>query len=156
MHPEQPNDRQRINTVFGETLFIHLTRTSKLDQAVSLVKALQSGLWHLASDGTEIERTAQPKPLVYDHVAISRELKNMNALEDAWVKWFEQQNLDPLRVTYAELSERPKATLTRILKALGQPIANVEDITIGIAKLADQTNQEWADRFRAEHSSKHR
>ncbi|MEO9822552.1 MAG: Stf0 family sulfotransferase [Paracoccaceae bacterium] len=156
LHPERPNDRQRINTVFGETLFIHLTRTSKLDQAVSLVKAFQSGLWHLASDGTEIERTAQPKPLVYDDVSITRELECMNALEDAWIKWFAQQKLNPLRVTYAELSERPKATLARILNALGQPIVNVQDTTIGVAKLADQTNQEWADRFRAEHSSKHR
>ncbi|MEO9895047.1 MAG: Stf0 family sulfotransferase [Paracoccaceae bacterium] len=156
LHPEQSNDRQLIDTVFGETLFTHLTRTNKLDQAVSLVKALQSGLWHLASDGTEIERTAQPKPLVYDDVSISRELKSMNALEDAWIIWFEQQKLDPLQVTYADLSQRPKATLARILKALGQPIVNVQDITIGVAKLADQTNQEWVDRFRAEHSSKHR
>ena len=110
----------------------------------------------MATDGTEIERTAQPKPLVYDGVAITRELENMNALEEAWIKWFAEQKLDPLQVTYADLSEHPKATLARILTALGQTIANVDEITIGVAKLADQINQEWADRFRAEHSSKHR
>ena len=81
LHPDHSNDRQRLNTAFGKTLFIHLTRTNKLDQAISLVKASQTGLWHLASDGTEIERTAQPKPLVYDGVAIARELESMNALE---------------------------------------------------------------------------
>ncbi|MEO9515379.1 MAG: Stf0 family sulfotransferase [Paracoccaceae bacterium] len=156
LHPEQSNDRQRIHTAFGETLFIHLTRANKLDQAISLVKAHQSGLWHLASDGTEIERTAQPRPLVYDGVAIAHELKRMNTLEEAWIKWFAEQKLDPLQVTYADLSEHPRATLAHILTALGQTIANVNEITIGVAKLADQINQDWADRFRAEHSSKHR
>ena len=110
----------------------------------------------MATDGTEIERTAQPKPLVYDGVAIARELESMNALEEAWIEWFAEQKLDPLKVTYAELSEHPKTTLARILTAFGQTITNVEETTIGVAKLADQINQEWADRFRAEHSNKHR
>ena len=34
------------------------SRENKLAQAVSLIKAEQTGLWHIAPDGTELERVA--------------------------------------------------------------------------------------------------
>jgi LPS sulfotransferase NodH len=56
-------DSERIQVAFGKTLFIHLTRLNKLDQAISYVKASQSGLWHKAPDGTELARVSCIKSL---------------------------------------------------------------------------------------------
>lgn len=66
LHPDRPDDAARLEAAFGPTLFIHLTRLDKIGQAVSYVKAQQSGLWHRASDGTELERLSPPREPVYD------------------------------------------------------------------------------------------
>ena len=39
LHPKQHSDVDRINTTFGETAFIYLSRKNKLKQAISCVKA---------------------------------------------------------------------------------------------------------------------
>ena len=66
LHPESDGEYGRFQAAFGRTLFVHLTRTDKVAQAVSYVKAQQTGLWHMAPDGTELERLAPPKDPVYD------------------------------------------------------------------------------------------
>ncbi|MER8584457.1 Stf0 family sulfotransferase [Mesorhizobium sp. M1338] len=46
--PQLPSDRARLEKAFGRILCIHLSREDKLAQAVSLIKAEQTGLWHIA------------------------------------------------------------------------------------------------------------
>ena len=66
LHPGLATDKDRISATFGPTLFIHLTRQNKLDQAISLVKANQTGLWHKSADGSDLERTAPHQDPIYD------------------------------------------------------------------------------------------
>lgn len=46
LHPGCSSDSELFQAAFGSTLFIHLTRANKLGQAISFVKATQTGLWH--------------------------------------------------------------------------------------------------------------
>lgn len=150
LYPSRANDTARINAAFGETLFVHLTRDNKLDQAISYIRAQQSGLWHAAPDGTEIERLSEPKDPKYDAAAISAQLAAFKRMETEWEDWFSKEGLTPIRVTYSELSAAPYATLTSVLDALGlDPDPNAE-ITPPTAKLANEINAEWAERFRRE------
>jgi LPS sulfotransferase NodH len=55
IHPDPLDDPARFELAFGKPLYIHLSRQDKVAQAVSLLKAKQSGLWHRAADGTERE-----------------------------------------------------------------------------------------------------
>ena len=45
------------------------------------------------------------------------------------------------------LSANPVATLIRICKELGVKAPNVDDITPGVAKLADETSLDWMRRY---------
>jgi len=150
LYPSLPDDNSRIDAAFGNTLFVHLTRENKLDQAISYAKAKLSGLWHMAPDGTELERLSEPKEIVYDAEAIAAQLALSEQMETEWEEWFATKKIKPLRVTYGELSAAPYATLGRILKALGLECEQREEITPPVAKLADATNHEWAERFRSE------
>jgi len=150
LHPGPLSDRERIEAAFGPTLFIHLTRASKLDQAVSCVKAMQTGLWHRAPDGTEIERLSAPREPVYDAEAIASHVTEFTAADAAWNAWFEREDLQPLRLTYDALAADPAAVLARVLDALGLDPALAEGVDLPVAKLADATNEEWVERFRAE------
>lgn len=150
LRPSLPTDRARVADMFGRCLFIHLARGNKVDQAVSYVKAQQSGLWHMAPDGTEIERLSEPQELVYDPKAIARQLGLFQHMDQAWSQWFEQQKIEPLRLTYEALSLDPYATLSAICYRLDVVPKIPKTATPPVAKLADETSRDWAERFTAE------
>ncbi len=150
LHPEPAGDAARIEAAFGRTLFIHLTRADKVDQAVSLVRAEQTGLWHRAADGSELERTAPPREPVYDFEAIARTHAELTGYERDWADWFAREGLAPLRLTYDALSADPAGTLATVLEALGLPGEAAGGVTPGTARLADATSRDWVERFRAE------
>ena len=145
--PRLPSDEARFEKAFGHVLYIHLSRENKLAQAVSLVKAEQTGLWHIAPDGTEIERVAPAKEPHYDFGRIKRELTALKAYDAAWNIWFAEQRIIPLRVGYERLSSNPAAALQGICEALGVQAPNAEDVSPGVAKLSDQTSLDWMRRY---------
>jgi LPS sulfotransferase NodH len=145
--PQLPSDKARFEKAFGSILYMHLSRESKLAQAVSLVKAEQTGLWHIAPDGTEIERLAPPKEPRYDFERIKHEVTELATHDAAWNAWFEEQGITPLRVGYERLSSNPAATLVSICEALGVQAPNAEDVIPGVAKLSDETSLDWIRRY---------
>lgn len=150
LHPGPAGDAARMEAAFGCTLFIHLTRADKVDQAVSLVRAGQTGLWHRAADGSELERTAPPREPVYDGAAIAAAVAELTGYDRDWDAWFEREGVSPLRLTYDALSADPAGTLATVLEALGLPRAAARGVKPGTARLADATNRDWVERFRAE------
>ncbi|WP_292186574.1 Stf0 family sulfotransferase [Mesorhizobium sp.] len=148
--PQLPSDRARLEKAFGRILYIHLSREDKLAQAVSLIKAEQTGLWHIAPDGTEIERVAPPKEPQYDFERIQGEVTELEAYDAAWNIWFAEQGITPLRVGYERLSSNPATMLLSICKALGVQAPDAEDVRPGVAKLSDDTSLDWMRRYRLE------
>lgn len=146
--PDLPSDKARFEKAFGHVLYIHLSRENKLAQAVSLIKAEQTGLWHIAPDGTEIERVAPPQEPRYDFERIQHELAELEAYDAAWNIWFAEQGIVPLRIGYERLSANPAATLASICEALGVPPPNAADVKPGVARLSDETSQDWMRRYR--------
>jgi LPS sulfotransferase NodH len=153
--PQLPSDRARLEKAFGPILYIHLSREDKLAQAISLVKAEQTGLWHMAPDGTEIERLAPPEEPHYDFARINREVMELESYDTAWNSWFTAQGIAPLRIGYESLSANPAAALTSICEALGIQAPNARDVSPGVAKLADETSQDWMRRYRLDAGTVH-
>jgi len=150
IYPGLPSDRARLEKAFGRILYLHLSREDKLAQAVSLIKAEQTGLWHVAPDGTEIERLAPPKDPEYDFERIRRELAELESYDTAWNSWFAEQQITPLRIGYETLSADPAATLTRICVALGIAAPKSEDVKPGVAKLSDAISLDWMRRYQSD------
>ncbi len=147
-HPDHPDTPARLDAAFGRCLFIHLSRADKLAQAVSLIRARQSGLWHRHADGSERERLSPPSPATYDRAAIAAALADFNAQDRAWDSWFAAQNITPLRLTYEQLASAPTDTLARVCTVLG--ITPQAWPTPATAPVADATSRDWITRFRRE------
>jgi trehalose 2-sulfotransferase len=150
LHPRRSNDVERFQAAFGRTLFVHLTRRDKVAQAVSYVKALQTGLWHMAPDGTELERLSPPQEPAYDASEIWNRLEEVTAHDHGWERWFAASEIDPLRIAYEELSEAPIESLRAMLDHLGPEREAADGVEPGVAKLADSISRDWAARFRSE------
>lgn len=146
--PEIQSDVERIEAIFGPTLFIYLTRPNKLDQAISRVKAEQTGLWHLAANGTELERQSPPQEIRYDEAAISHHLNDLTKMDDAWRAWFKRNGLNPLVISYDVLSGDPQNVLGTIMRALELENNMPQNFQAPTAKLADHTSEIWANRYK--------
>ena len=148
LHPDLPDDKARIEAVFGPTRFIHLRREDTLAQAVSYVKAGQTGLWHRAPDGTEIERLAPPALPIFDPDRIAAQVAAFADFNAAWDRWFASQEIAPLRLTYETLAKEPRAVLAQVLVELGKDSALADRAMPETARLSDAVNREWIERFR--------
>jgi trehalose 2-sulfotransferase len=148
IHPDPLDDAARFELAFGKPLYIHLSREDKVAQAVSLLKANQSGLWHRAADGTERERLAPPAPLIYDADHLAGLVDELETDDAAWNGWFSRFGIEPLRLTYEGLAAAPRAVLAQALSALALDPRIAASVDVRTAKLADETSLKWAHRFR--------
>lgn len=145
-HPKAPSDCAAFEAEFGPTRWIYLWREDVVAQAVSVEIARQSGLWHRAPDGTEIERLSPPAAPVYDRAALAAHIAEFVAAQAAWRDWFTAQAIAPLEVTYRALSDAPHQELNNVLGHLGQ--SKAPEISLPTARLADEVNAEWIARYR--------
>lgn len=141
---------QRLERTFGRSLYVHLSRRDKVAQAISLHKAHISGLWHRASDGSELERTAPHRDAGYDPERISALVSELTEQDDGWRQWFAAHGIAPLRLDYEELAEDPNTGLLRVLFALGLDSSRGNDVAPPTMRLADDETAGWAARFRAD------
>ncbi|WP_136658353.1 Stf0 family sulfotransferase [Nitratireductor sp. XY-223] len=151
--PGRMRDVDRIEAEFGPTLFLHLSRPDRLDQAISRLRAEQTGLWHRWADGTELERTAPSQEARYDADAIARHMVALSELDEAWERWFEREALQPVRIRYEALSDDPQTVLAEVLSSLGLDPLIARTVETPTAKLADAESHQWRKRFEAENGT---
>lgn len=150
LHPDPATDLERIEAAFGPTLFIYLTRDDTLGQAISYVRAEQTGLWHRKRDGTALEKLEPRREQGYDADAIRAQLDEFARFNADWRRWFDEQAIEPFAISYETLSREPQAVVAEILTALGRDKSCALDIQPQTAKLADGTNKDWHTRFHLE------
>ena len=156
LYPGERDDAARLSAAFGAPLYIRLRRADKVAQAISRVKAEQSGLWHRHADGGERERVKPDEAPVYDAARLRASIAETVEHEAVWDAWAAGQGIVPLEVSYEALSADPAGELGRILEALGRDPAIAARVEVQTAKLADAVSVEWAARYRAEHMSAER
>ncbi|WP_370401351.1 Stf0 family sulfotransferase [Sulfitobacter sp. JB4-11] len=153
MHPSARTDRARFDAAFGVTRYIHLTRTDKLAEAISYLRAEQTGLWHSAPDGGDIERIPPTEPDGFDAARITERMTMLRTYDELWPRWFDAQGIVPLRVTYEALSADPLTVLRKILLYIGKDPDCANHVTPGTRKLADETSVAWIAEYRRRHSA---
>jgi LPS sulfotransferase NodH len=152
-YPDRSNDNARFCSAFGSPCYLHLTRADKVAQAVSLLRAEQSGLWHVFADGSERERHKSGQVPIYDASLLSELVAMLEEHDAAWLEWFSLQDIEPLRITYEALSCEPKDVMATVLSFIGLDSGVAGAAEPKTAKLADSENHEWAARFRQERAS---
>lgn len=148
LYPYDENDRKRIFHALGIDHYIYLSRDDKVAQAVSLVIAKQTGLWHLNSDGSEKQRTKSHKQPVYDRQQIAEKLRMLEAETAGWEKWFKANKIEPLHITYEDMAANPIEVFDRVMDFIGRTVP--PNLKVGTQKMATELNNEWSDRYRSE------
>jgi LPS sulfotransferase NodH len=150
LYPEIYSDKERFEAAFGRVRFVHLARADKVEQAVSMLRAEQTGLWHRHADGREMERLSPSAEPMYDCGAIARKVEDLSRYDQDWLDWFASEGMTPLRVVYEDLAAEPLRVLRDVLTDLGCDPEAALDVEPATAKLADAVSADWVARFRRE------
>lgn len=150
LHPALSTDAARLEHVFGPLRYVYLTRRDKVAQAVSLVKARQTGLWHRHANGSERERSGPPAEAAYHFPTIEAEVDAFTRADRAWHEWFAREGIEPLRIDYEGLAADPAGTVVRLCAALNIALPDGVAPKPPTAKLADASSLAWAHRYRTE------
>lgn len=139
-----------LEAAFGPTLYIHVSRNDKIAQAVSRVRAEQSGIWHRSADGSVLEGAEAAQPVSYDGARIAELVRQLQSDDVAWSNFFEERRISPLSLVYETVTADPNAAVESILSALGLDPDIAWRIPVRTAKLADRKSSLWVERFRQE------
>jgi LPS sulfotransferase NodH len=123
---------------------IWLTRRDKIRQAVSYVKASQSGIWH----STQVHKKPR-KELTYDVKAIGEAIQYLAWQDTLWQDYFAQSAIAPLTLVYEDFSQKPAETVDQIIKYLKitKPAHwSMNEIKQG-EKMGDSASEEWVKRY---------
>lgn len=126
--------------------FIHLNRADVLGQAISFVRASQTGAWLAA-------KPEQREPS-FDAEAITKAIRFMRQQDEKWEQLFERAGIEPYRMAYETLVADMEGELAGLFRFLGierdaQGIARlVESSTRVHRKQRDGVSQQWRDRYR--------
>jgi LPS sulfotransferase NodH len=131
-----------LEAVFPDPHFIWMTREDTLAQAVSWWKAMTTRRW---TDGQPA--TGVP---TYDAAGIAGRLRRIEAHNRAWERWFDANEIEPLRVTYEQLAAEPSAQARRVLEYVGVEVPDGLSVVPRTKVHADATNRDWIERFQAE------
>jgi len=140
------SDRSVLTQVFGKTKFVYLGRHDAVAQAISRLRAEQSSVWHI--EGDQDQAAAEDK-VHYDRRAIQYYIDESVRHNSAWSRWFQNNQIVPLRLSYEDLASDGVSQAYRILDFVGVAPPNFL-IRAPNVRMADNTSEEWARRFRIE------
>jgi trehalose 2-sulfotransferase len=125
--------------------FVYLRRSDVLAQAVSWLRAEQTGVWFQTGQRGEAQPGREPR---FDFGRIRELARMIGEHNGAWRNWFASAGIQPHQVGYEDLDADPVGVTRGILGFLGLELPLGREISAGHTRLADELNAEWIERYR--------
>ncbi len=135
------NDLALLEKAFGQLKFIYLSRNDVIAQAISLYRAEKTGYWHTV-EGQEPKQ--QP---VFDFDAINSRVERLEQQNSAWKAWFQKVDVNPVTISYEELSADPVSSTKKVLEFLQVELPAYKRLEAPNQRLADEVTVSWLERF---------
>ncbi|WP_203293934.1 Stf0 family sulfotransferase [Maricaulis parjimensis] len=129
-------------------VFFYLRRRNIVRQAISLHIAHQSGVWH-SDQLTEDAQTVRDA-VMYDTRAIRNFIKLLQDEEMRWEREFGSMAIEPVRLYYEDLVQRPERILRLFAQVLGLPETPRLPDDNPVRKMSNDRTAEWEARYREE------
>jgi trehalose 2-sulfotransferase len=147
MSPDLCGSISLLERAFGRMRFIYLRRDNIVAQAVSLLRAEQTNVWH---DPVQATRPDPDHEAQFDFDRIHQRVQLIDQHNAAWQRWFSSAGIEPFAVLYEELAVDPAAITRRILDFLDLELAPGRELAVQHRRLADELSTQWIARYEAE------
>ena len=135
---------------FGDVRYFWLRREDKVAQAISLARARQTGRWHSIDMTGWVGVAPTDRAESFDFAQIQSIVQSLTEWDVKWKRFFAQSGVQPMTLVYEEFSGRFLETMRDALAFLGAPSEAIESVRPPrYRKLADNTSDEWAQRYRS-------
>lgn len=129
--------------------FVYLTRNNMVRQAVSAVIANKTSSW-----ASWQPRARQLSDEDYSRAEIARLLRNIREGQRLWEAFFTMFGIQPLRLTYEEITADPVGAADRVAQHCGLTLGGEQRVeafkTAPVRNQSTQMNVAWEARFRDE------
>ena len=136
-----------LEAAFGEVRFVYLHREDVLAQAVSWLRAEQTGTWQASAPAGPGTPASEPR---YDAAGVTALLATIAEHNAAWREWFAAYRITPYEITYERLTADLAGTTRGVLTYLGLDPAAARPVRARHRRQGDRLNDEWVTRYRAE------
>lgn len=139
---EDAKDFEILNNLFPGIKFIYLYRLNKVKQAISLIKAYQSGMYTFSNQAKDFN-------FRYSKEEIERAILKLSKQEAKWLDFFEKYAVVPHFLSYESLCEDKAKTIGGILDFLDIKFEADESLEEHISKISlhrqqyDDISAEW-------------
>jgi len=144
------DDAGLLERAFGCTGFVFLRRADVVAQAVSWLRAEQTGPWYVGGNGEIGGSAGTGGPTSFDAGQIGRLIQVVGEHNAAWEAWFASAGVRPLRVSYEELDAGMAGVTLGILGFLGLDVPDGQVIAPRHERQADELSAQWIERYRLE------
>ena len=128
--------------------FIHLDRRDILGQAISDLRAIQTGQYRFNQVATGTPR--------YDRRRIGRRLADIVRHQGRWRLYFARNGITPLSLVYEDIVRSPQGAAAAVARFIGlneEPV--VELSAVGVRVQRDGLSDEWRQRYLQESRNLH-
>jgi LPS sulfotransferase NodH len=136
------DDAAALAALFPGVTYVHVVRRARVEQAVSLWRAVQTRVWRSERDEHDGPEAA------YHFEAIDHLVRQLEAQERAWERWFTGHGVQPATVVYEDLADGLEPTVRALLHHLRiAPPADLRVRAPTLRRQADERSAEWARRY---------
>ena len=141
---QMPVDRM-LQAIFPNLHYIWIKRRDTLRQAVSQAKAMQTKQWVIRGEHSSPAIVHKP---TFSFMQIDFMVQEIQAHNAAWRRFFIENGIQPLVITYEDFVARYEETVRETLEHLGFPDTQaVESMPISMKKQADEQSEQWVQRY---------
>ncbi len=143
------SDAEMVASRFPNPRYIWLRRKNRVRQAISLYRAKESRVWWNFKEGPPPLHEPVHAPLEepeFDFAAIEDCLRQNQYGESMWKSYFARNKINPLSLTYEDMTNDLTGTLNEVLAYIGLPQVT-HDVVPPMDRQADAKTDEWEKRF---------
>jgi LPS sulfotransferase NodH len=151
VYPDLAGEAVRLlEWAFGRTRFVYLRRADVVAQAVSWLRAEQTGTWYIGGNGEIGGDAGTGRAPSFDAGRIGQLIQVIGEHNAAWEAWFASSGVQPHRVSYEELDADTAGVTRGILDFLGLDVPDERVIVPRHQRQADELSGRWIERYRLE------
>jgi LPS sulfotransferase NodH len=139
---------QLLRRTFPKLRFVFIRRADTIAQAVSFARAHLTQEWYRPA-GSE----PGPEP-DYDYGLIDGLLRLVDEHNTAWLRWFDDHDIEPFTLTYEDLVADPVGVTRQVLTFLDIDLSSAQPIIAQTERQGAALNTAWVARFQAERRSR--
>jgi LPS sulfotransferase NodH len=134
-----------LRSVFPDLKCIYVTRESKLRQAVSLWKAIQTQQWRLDAH-TQVFKAARVPDFHFEAISFLR--SKLVEQDVAWRRFFTESEIAPLVLSYEQFANNLPETLTVVAEFLGvKGVENNSPVESSLLRQADNQSEDFVAKY---------